>query len=99
MAERPQSELDAALMLLESRIVHTERGSFVSVDDLKEAIHRKRDEALAHAMRPKPRTFAQARRMVYRDEELMGMFDYDRTAPPAYSPSVAAIETQSPSRA
>jgi hypothetical protein len=97
MTERPQSELDAALMLLESRIVHTDQGSFVSVDDLKEAMYRKRDEALAHAMRPRPRTFAEARRLAYRDEDLMALFDHDSIAPP--SSSVTAMETQPPSRA
>jgi hypothetical protein len=53
--------------VLDSKIVRTDQGSFINVDDLREfhkQVHEARKE---QAQRPKPKTFAEARGMAMRD--------------------------------
>ena len=93
----PLHNLDTALERIQDKMVHTDKGSYVKVDDLKEAMAEGREAAIREAVKPQPRTMAQARRMIRQDEELMEHFKYDRMAPPGKS--VPAMETQPPSRA
>lgn len=93
----PLHSLDQALETIGKEIVHTDKGSFVRVDRLKEVMRSNGEASLiGAAMAPRPKTFAEARRMVYQDEELMELFDHSPKAPGA---SVPAMESQPPSRA
>jgi hypothetical protein len=78
--------LNDALAYLEGKAVHTSQGTFVRMEDVKEAMQTAADaRAIERATAPQPKTMAQAKRMVRMDEGLMKEFQSDKVAPPGHS--------------
>ena len=90
--------LNDALAYLESKAVHTGQGTFVRMDDVKEAMRQAADaRAIERVTAPRPKTMEQAKRMIRSDEDLLKEFQSNKIAPPGHS--VPAIVPESPSRA
>jgi hypothetical protein len=60
-----------ALKFLEGKGIDTTAGRVFLASDVEEALRMKADDRLAAVDAPKPKTMAQAKRMVRMDEELM----------------------------
>jgi len=90
--------LNDALAYLDKKAVHTNQGTFVRLEDVKEAMQTVQDtRAIERATAPRPKTMEQAKQMVRQDEDLMKEFQTDKVAPPGHS--VPAMVPESPSRA
>ncbi len=73
--------IDHVIAALDDKIVRTDQGSFIKVDDLKEFHKQVREARTEEAAKPKPKTFAQARGMASRDAELVASMSSPPRAP------------------
>lgn len=84
-------DIDKVFEVLDDKIVRTDQGSFIKVDDLKEFHKQVREAKAEEQTRPRPRSFASAREQAKRDP----MFAEPPPAPraPALS-SVKGVSTE-----
>lgn len=75
------NDLEAALELLESRTVRTDRGTYIKVDDLRELVQEFKDHEKEEREAPQFRSFAAASAAAKEDPELKAAFD-ESTRPP-----------------
>lgn len=64
------SDLDELIRFLETSGVTTSQGVYVSADNLRKWVEKRREVALEEASRLRPKTMVQAKRMAARDEEI-----------------------------
>lgn len=95
MKDSSLHNLDNALARVSDKMVHTDKGSFVRVDDLKEAMADTREAMIEEALRSRPRTMREAKRMARQDPELQKAFSYDRMEPPGRSVPATEVRTSS----
>jgi hypothetical protein len=67
-----------ALKFLEGKGIDTSAGRVFLASDVEEAVQLSQKARVDGAVGPRPKTMAQAKRMVKADDELMASFDYDR---------------------
>lgn len=59
--------IDHVIAALDDKILRTDQGSFIKVDDLKEFHQQVREASVVERAKPKPKSFAEARGMAKRD--------------------------------
>lgn len=74
--------VDQLIEALDDKIVRTNQGSFVRVDDLRQLEKEIREARQEEEAKPKPKTFAAAREMAKRDPNLQ---------PPPQAPRAPAL--------
>ncbi len=61
------NDIDSVIAALDDKIVRTDQGSYISVDDLKEFQKQVRETKEVEQQKPRITSFAQAREMAKRD--------------------------------
>lgn len=77
--------IEEVLTLLEGKLVHTQSGSYIKVDDLRDLVGEQVKAKTEESQKPTPRTFTQAKQMAKLDPELAAAF-----APPVAVEGVKA---------
>lgn len=75
----PFHNANDALRFLQGKTKDSTVGRVILASDVDEALEMVDQHKLEQAVAPRPRTMAQAKRLVRQDEELMKLFEYDRT--------------------
>jgi hypothetical protein len=72
MAENPfiGGDIDSVLETLDDKVIRTDEGSFIRVDDLREYERQVREMKQEEAQKVKPKTFREARALAMADPEL-----------------------------
>jgi len=79
-------DIDHVLEYLDDKIVRTDQGSYIRVDDLKDFQRQVREMKEEEAGKPKPKTFAEARRLAEADPNLQ------TTPPPPRAPALSSVK-------
>ena len=71
MSDNPfiSGDIDEVIKALDSKMVRTDQGSFIKVDDLREVYAQVREASQAEQQKPKPKTFAEARGLAKLDAQ------------------------------
>jgi hypothetical protein len=79
-------DIDRVIAALDDKIVRTDQGSYIKVDDLKEFQRQVREMKEEEAKKVKPKTFAEAKRMAMADPDM-------RTTPePPRAPALSSVK-------
>ena len=76
-------DLDHMIEVLDDKIVRTDQGSFIKVDDLKDFHKQVREAKVEEDRKPKPKTFASARVQALADQAI--------NPPPPQAPRAPAL--------
>jgi len=79
-------DIDRVLEALDDKIVRTDQGSYIKVDDLRDFQRQVREMKEEDDNRPKPKTFAQARAMAMADP------DMKTTPEPPRAPALSSVK-------
>jgi hypothetical protein len=79
-------DIDRVLEVLDDKIVRTSEGAFIRVDDLKEFQQQVRDMKAEQELKPKPKTFREARLLAQADPALQ------TTPPPPRAPALSSVK-------
>ena len=80
-------DLDHMIEVLDDKIVRTAEGSFIKVEDLKELHKQVREASEAEKLKPKPKTFAEARMQASRDPSVQAAH-----APAPRAPALSSVK-------
>jgi len=79
-------DIDQVLEFLDDKIIRTDEGSFIRVDDLKKFNDQVREMKEDQAQKPRPKTFREARLMAMADPELQ------TTPSPPRAPALSSVK-------
>lgn len=88
MSENPfiGGDIDRVLEALDDKIIRTQEGSYIKVDDLKEFQDQVREMQEENKLKPKPKTFREARLLAMADPDL-------KTSPlPPRAPALSSVK-------